>query len=165
MHRALHIHEVLQVIFENFLPVHDDRSLTFASYESYASFVAGKSTSQTLLSLAVTCRTFLEPALDALWWAMDDLTPLLALLNGYKNIMDGHEDRVSLNVHPVFKTTNQWNVRSRLSVAIFPTPNAKNSFLMQSASNCIIATDPIASSSIPIFKFCMQLVGRPYSRP
>ncbi|EIW85493.1 hypothetical protein CONPUDRAFT_162679 [Coniophora puteana RWD-64-598 SS2] len=56
MHRALSISEVVH---------------TIASYHSEK---------KDLTALARTCREFSEPALDTLWWELDDLTPLLRCL-------------------------------------------------------------------------------------
>ena len=38
-----------------------------------------------ILNVALTCRFLSEPALDVLWWAMDDLIPLFNLLPGFQN--------------------------------------------------------------------------------
>ncbi|CAA7270407.1 unnamed protein product [Cyclocybe aegerita] len=48
-----------------------------------------KSTSNILLSLALTCRAFLEPSLDKLWVRLDDLHPLFRLLPTFQPGIDG----------------------------------------------------------------------------
>ena len=42
-----------------------------------------KETRETLLNVALTSRSFLGPALDALWYSIDDLTVLFKLLPNY----------------------------------------------------------------------------------
>lgn len=62
MHRSLHIEEVVRLI---------------------ASFCNGK-THQAQLNMALTCRSFYEPAMDALWRDLEqDIEPLLLLLPAY----------------------------------------------------------------------------------
>lgn len=62
MHACLQLSEILQVIFANFTEVKTSSSVR----PSYT----------TLYHLALTCRTFREPALDALW-AYIQLTDVL----------------------------------------------------------------------------------------
>ena len=38
----------------------------------------------TLLNAALCCKTFLQPALDALWWTIDDIANLFLLLPAFK---------------------------------------------------------------------------------
>ena len=87
-HRIFSIRELLQLIFEGLLPPLDVQALTFASPDTFVDFVTDKPTRQTLINLALTCHKFLEPALDALWWAMDDLSPLFHLLPSYGGTRD-----------------------------------------------------------------------------
>lgn len=64
MHHALHIQEILLNIFGHCCP--PEPHWTAHRYHSTA----------VLAALARTCRTFKEPALDALWSELVDLTPL-----------------------------------------------------------------------------------------
>ncbi|KAF8549232.1 hypothetical protein OG21DRAFT_1421666 [Imleria badia] len=67
MHHALQIHEILSdILFYCSLPV-------LNTYHR-------KHITSTLASLARTCRTFKEPALDELWGTLDDLSPLVRCL-------------------------------------------------------------------------------------
>lgn len=43
---------------------------------------------QHLLWAALTCKTFLEPALDVLWRTMNSLIPLLKLLPSFQLVLD-----------------------------------------------------------------------------
>ncbi|KAF5361643.1 hypothetical protein D9758_007301 [Tetrapyrgos nigripes] len=61
MHHCLQVVEILQNIFK-FLRADHDAQLG------------------TLANLALTCRTFQEPALDALWWSISSLDPLRRLM-------------------------------------------------------------------------------------
>jgi len=67
MHRALLIREVVQLIIQHIRVVLDH------------GFNLGER--QTLYSAALTCSSFLEVALDALWYNMDSLAPLFKLTN------------------------------------------------------------------------------------
>ena len=80
MHHALGVPEIVQTILgflspkpEHYLMVNEDYYLAATALRSSA------------LNVALTCRSFSEPALDTLWWAMDDLTPLFNLLPGFQN--------------------------------------------------------------------------------
>ncbi|KIK98960.1 hypothetical protein PAXRUDRAFT_823302 [Paxillus rubicundulus Ve08.2h10] len=67
MHNALHIQEILSNVFNR---VCTDRG----------GFEWQPNLNPSLAALARTCRAFQEPALDALWFQLDDLTPLLKCL-------------------------------------------------------------------------------------
>ena len=121
MHRALNIQEILHQIFQNFLP---DSYVDALSYASHGPFDLPDEYGQsTILNLALTCRAFKDPALDALWWAMDDLTPLLALLKGFKVIEDGSGTKVIL-VAGFTKITNEVDPRSRSSGGLYQPRSA-----------------------------------------
>ena len=70
MHRALLIQDTVHQILENLSP----RNLTNP---------IPKLTRATLLSVALTCRSFLDPALDSLWYSIDDLEVLFKLLPNF----------------------------------------------------------------------------------
>lgn len=59
MHRVLHIFELLRTIFDALIDDNKER---------------------TLVNVACTTKTFLEPALDSLWRQIDDLKIILKLL-------------------------------------------------------------------------------------
>ncbi|PPQ99471.1 hypothetical protein CVT26_014287 [Gymnopilus dilepis] len=88
MYRALLVRELQQQIFENFLPSFDVESLTFAEADSFVKYLPDREARKTLLNAALTCRNLKEAALDALWWAVDDLTPLCAMLEGFRETED-----------------------------------------------------------------------------
>ena len=52
----------------------------------------------TLLNAALSCKTFLQPALDALWWSIDDIANLFLLLPTFKNF-GLHDDTAYVNSH------------------------------------------------------------------
>ena len=62
MHECLEVFDIIKLIFE---AVQDDPS---------------RVASQTLISLAVTCRAFHDVALDTLWFKQTSLVPLLKIL-------------------------------------------------------------------------------------
>jgi hypothetical protein len=80
MHRALAVPEIVRTILD-----------CFSAKPSHAIDVDqiyyGEATAlrSSVLNVALTCRAFSEPALDILWWAMDDLIPLFNLLPGFQN--------------------------------------------------------------------------------
>ncbi|KIK77603.1 hypothetical protein PAXRUDRAFT_834947 [Paxillus rubicundulus Ve08.2h10] len=74
MHRCLLVNEIVCLIFE-FIKEWDEYPPQDG--ESKWSHTEGK---RTLASLARTCRTFKEPALDALWMKLDSLDPLIRVL-------------------------------------------------------------------------------------
>jgi hypothetical protein len=69
MHNALGIHEILFDIFNHVC------AITAADGSTKK-----PNLNPSLVALARTCRAFQEPALDALWLQLDDLTPLLRCL-------------------------------------------------------------------------------------
>ncbi|CAA7263818.1 unnamed protein product [Cyclocybe aegerita] len=76
--------EILNEIFNHFLPI-----LTDGDYKRHAeSVIEEPADKSSLLSAALTCKAFLEPALDRLWWDMDDLTPLFDLIPGFQPSTD-----------------------------------------------------------------------------
>ena len=97
MYRALLVRELQQQIFENFLPSFDVESLTFAEADSFVKYLPDREARKTLLNAALTCRNLKEAALDALWWAVDDLTPLCAMLEGFRET----EDSVAVRHFPL----------------------------------------------------------------
>ena len=70
MHQVLSIQEVLHQIMENLSP--PDPTILIP-----------KPTRATLLNVALTCHSFLGPALDMLWYSIDDLTVLFKLLPNF----------------------------------------------------------------------------------
>ena len=79
MHRALAIPEIVRTILDCFVakPIHE------VMFDEHFYRVAA-SLKPSMLNVALTCRSFSEPALDSLWWAMDDLVPLFNLLPGFQ---------------------------------------------------------------------------------
>ncbi|KAG1750766.1 hypothetical protein EDB19DRAFT_1606660, partial [Suillus lakei] len=69
MHHALLIPEILLAIFAHVNEIVDLSSDDSARDESLPR--------QSLASLATTCKTFHEPAMDLLWANIDELEPLL----------------------------------------------------------------------------------------
>ena len=65
MHHALQIEEILSNIFHHFVP---------------AVGMLWREPDPVLAALARTCRAFKEPALDALWMVLHDLSPLVGCL-------------------------------------------------------------------------------------
>ncbi|KIM44321.1 hypothetical protein M413DRAFT_443329, partial [Hebeloma cylindrosporum] len=80
MHRALAIPEILRTILGFF--IHEPIYNIDADKEYY---YAVKASRPSVLNMALTCRSFREPALDSLWWAMEDLVPLFNLLPGFES--------------------------------------------------------------------------------
>ena len=70
MHRVLLIQEVIHRIMEHLSPRNP-------------AVLIPKRTRATLLNVALTCRLFLGPALDALWYSIDDLMVLFKLLPNF----------------------------------------------------------------------------------
>ena len=52
----------------------------------------------TLLNAALRCKTFLQPALDALWWSIDDIANLFLLLPAFKESEDGTYVKLTLSI-------------------------------------------------------------------
>ena len=80
MHRALAIPEIFRAILDSFSPKPEHYARVNKDF--YLEVTALRSS---VLNVALTCRSFSEPALDILWWAMDDLVPLFNLLLGFEN--------------------------------------------------------------------------------
>jgi hypothetical protein len=80
MHRALAIPEIVRMILDSFLarPINGLKA-------DRVNYWAATALRSSVLNVALTCRSFSEPALDILWWAMDDLVPLFNLLPGFRN--------------------------------------------------------------------------------
>ena len=70
MHRCLQIYDLLHCISTHLYPTHRDLPRLISSRTEGAASLA---------AFARACRTFLEPALDVLWYTQHDLAPLLAL--------------------------------------------------------------------------------------
>ena len=66
MHRILLVQEIIDLILQNFLPDKESKEQRI-----------------TLRNTALTCSAFLDPALNALWSYMEDLTPLFKLLSNF----------------------------------------------------------------------------------
>jgi hypothetical protein len=79
MHRALAIPEIVRTILDSF---HEKGGLIRVEKDYY---LATRALRSSVLNVALTCRSFSEPALDILWWTMDDLIPLFNLLPGFRN--------------------------------------------------------------------------------
>ncbi|KAF8888396.1 hypothetical protein CPB84DRAFT_1786270 [Gymnopilus junonius] len=84
MHRALVIRDILRLIFEYLAPEIDIEELFGPILIHYRGLSFLPNTRSSLRNVALVCRSFKDPALDLLWWAMDDLGPLFSLL--------GHEE-------------------------------------------------------------------------
>ncbi|CAA7263790.1 unnamed protein product [Cyclocybe aegerita] len=84
MHPALQIPEILNEIFDCFLPV-----ISYDDYANHYKYIPDEPSDKlSLLSAALTCSAFLQPALDHLWWDMDDLTPLFNTIPGFQSSND-----------------------------------------------------------------------------
>ena len=83
--RVVLVNELMRQILDNFLPDFDVRTW-FATDpdDRLPELVPSAEDRKTLLNVALTCHALKEGALDMLWWAMDDLTPLFRLLRGYR---------------------------------------------------------------------------------
>ncbi|KDR71832.1 hypothetical protein GALMADRAFT_253602 [Galerina marginata CBS 339.88] len=77
MHRAIPPPDIVREICKQLFPAPKWGEEPFC-------VVPTRSIKSTLLSLALTCQAFSEPALDRLWLALDDLTPLFQLLPGFQ---------------------------------------------------------------------------------
>ena len=76
MHRCLLISEILETIFSSgYLSPDVSSSLLTSWTPQYEAYFADRKS--TLYALAMTCRTFKEPALDALWSILYSIEPLL----------------------------------------------------------------------------------------
>jgi len=80
MHRALAIPDIVRTILDCFLAKPKDEMKFHLAYYRAATYLRSS-----VLNVALTCRSFSEPALDVLWWAMDDLVPLFNLLSGFQD--------------------------------------------------------------------------------
>ncbi|KDR71787.1 hypothetical protein GALMADRAFT_159195 [Galerina marginata CBS 339.88] len=83
MHRIFQIDEILSLIFNHFLPEFNANQSFVVTRNAFVAPIPDKATKLTLLYSALTCRSFSAPALNALWWALDDLQPLFSLLPGF----------------------------------------------------------------------------------
>ncbi|KAG1770984.1 hypothetical protein EDD22DRAFT_864799 [Suillus occidentalis] len=92
MHWALHICEILLEIFAHVNTVRNS-----CSYQQKA--FAWKS----LAALAVTCKTFYEPAMNELWAVMYGLTPLLGCVTRLYPVIYQNGEEYSLFDFPSFK--------------------------------------------------------------
>ncbi|PPR07536.1 hypothetical protein CVT26_013560 [Gymnopilus dilepis] len=83
VHGALLVPQVLRLIFQNLGPFFTPslpelfESTNLKSYEILPKFSHSR---MSLLSAALTCKSFMDPALDVLWWVMDDLEPLFQVV-------------------------------------------------------------------------------------
>lgn len=86
-HRAILVHDILLEILEHL--------------SSSLSTTSGDSTDRTaLLSAALTCKRFLDPALSVLWRNIDDFLPLLVLFSSFQAIpLQDFERRSSYSYH------------------------------------------------------------------
>ena len=86
MHRCLTIEEILRVIFEfaaQVDPLADASQLTSHNFtKGYQAHL------EILLSIALTCKTFENPALDRLWRRQWGLENLVALLPKDQTVLD-----------------------------------------------------------------------------
>ena len=80
MHSALAVPEIVRTILGFLLPKPKHNKKAYKEYYLIASTLRSS-----VLNVALTCRSFSEPVLDILWWAMDDLTPLFDFLPGFQN--------------------------------------------------------------------------------
>ena len=85
MHRVLQIDDVLRNILIFLMPSPTDEDLPELR--------------TTLSNIALTCTSFTGPAIDALWFYMDKLTPLFELLSNFEDSEDG--DMVRGNRHSI----------------------------------------------------------------
>ncbi|KAG1857976.1 hypothetical protein C8R48DRAFT_272544 [Suillus tomentosus] len=92
MHRALHICEILLEIFAHVNTLRD-------RYSYHQPEFVRKS----LAALAVTCKTFYEPAMNELWAVMFGLTPLLGCVTRLHPIIYCSDREFSLFTHPSFQ--------------------------------------------------------------
>ena len=83
VHGALVVPQVLRLIFQHLGPFFTPTvSEVFESADPEKHALPKLSHSRSsLLNAALTCKSFKDPALDVLWWAMDDLEPLFLLLD------------------------------------------------------------------------------------
>ncbi|PPQ82146.1 hypothetical protein CVT26_009091 [Gymnopilus dilepis] len=83
MHRALQTPDIVREICEHIFPFCFTDNVTRHD-------LPGPSTKRDLLNLALTCRGLSSPALDRLWWALDDLTSLFKLIPGFQTSPIGY---------------------------------------------------------------------------
>lgn len=76
MHRVHSIPEVVRQVMEHLHP------------RRYCTNEAKKKLRSTLLNAALTCSAFSGPALDVLWYWMDDILPLFKLLPNFEHSVD-----------------------------------------------------------------------------
>ena len=76
MHRVLQIDDVFRNIMIFLLPSPTDKDLPVLR--------------TTLYNIALTCTSFTGPAIDTLWFYMDNLTPLFELLSNFEDSEDGN---------------------------------------------------------------------------
>lgn len=87
-HKIILVHEILLGILE-----HLSSSLSTTSGDTAEDRT-------TLLSAALTCKRFLDPALSVLWRSIDDFIPLLVLFSSFQAIpIKGVERRSSYSYH------------------------------------------------------------------
>jgi hypothetical protein len=80
MHPALAVPEIVRSILGFLSPKPKHYKKAYKEYYVIATILRSS-----VLNVALTSRSFSEPALDILWWAMDDLTPLFNFLPGFQN--------------------------------------------------------------------------------
>ena len=75
MHRALENCDVLSVLFMTMIEEAEEADIDFVQRLYMEARLRA-----TLLQCALVCRQFRDPALNALWWRLDNLVPLIRLL-------------------------------------------------------------------------------------
>ncbi|KAF8192951.1 hypothetical protein BJ912DRAFT_250971 [Pholiota molesta] len=89
MHRALMNGVIILEIIQQIIR-HDELDMEMQELGLLVPSVLGSSSAHTLYALALTCHILSRHALDALWMALDDLTPLLKILPSFRgNRFDG----------------------------------------------------------------------------
>jgi hypothetical protein len=85
-HKALMTPEILHNIFGNFKfsAIDPERPATRYRRLHRRTSDTGSVSTSTLLNAALSCKNFLEPALDALWWRVTDVRCLFRILPSLK---------------------------------------------------------------------------------
>ncbi|KAN0091471.1 hypothetical protein V8E55_005037 [Tylopilus felleus] len=100
MHRALQIEDILYSIFHHFVPVVDMDMLRCELPDS----------DPVLPALARTCRAFKEPAMNALWMVLNDLSPLVTCIKASRQLSS--RDKRFFRRHPPLTQTDWDSIQS-----------------------------------------------------
>ena len=144
MHRALAIPEIVRTILDCFSPKPEHHRIANKDY-----YLTATALRSSVVNVALVCRSFSEPALDILWWAMDDLTPLFNLLPGFQN--EQEVCGISSHIH----TKSNLIFPNRSISRFLPMPLRFSTDLQVESASIVLEIRPLTGlASTHMSKFC-----------